>query len=465
MTPSIRKFLLFNLLLTVTLSTSLTAIGNLFLDHKDIERQLDSQLIQSALAIQAFIEVKHTKNYISELKKQVKSIHTSARNFFNEAGIGSYNKWLKTSVQFQLLSPEKKILISTPELPDTPILINKTGLSKQVLANHPWRVFALTVSKNHYQIIVAQRYDTWGKLEQKITQDDIYIALLTYPLLGLLIWIIVGKGLNPLRRIASEVSHRAPTYLEPVDIKSVPLEIKPLIDELNRLFSRLQEAFDREKRFAGDAAHELKTPLAALKTQAEVALRTNSPLERKLALEHVIAGVNRSTHIVQQLLTLSRLVPEASLDNIEPLHLPSIIKETVAQLVPNALEKNIEIEFVCNTKHPFIDGSATALNILARNLIDNAIRYTPENGTVKVKVERTPEHVILTVTDNGPGIPEELRDRVFERFFRILGNKSPGSGLGLSIVQQISGLHGARLKLSSGENNQGLSVEVAFPTT
>lgn len=300
-------------------------------------------------------------------------------------------------------------------------------------------------------------------LARRITQNDLYIMLLVLPLSGLLIWLIIGKGLNSIKVVTNEVAHRAPTRLEPVDIEAVPVEIKPLVDALNHLFLRLQEAFEREKRFAGDAAHELRTPLAALKTQTQVALKTADITEQRKILQRVVVGVDRCAHVVQQLLILSRLVPEASeLEDTTKFDLSKLAAEIIAQIGHIALEKDLDIELIAE-KSALIVGNPTAIGILIRNLVDNAIRYTPEGGAIDVLVENKPRGVLLAVIDNGPGIPEELHERVFERFYRILGHKSPGSGLGLAIVQQIAALHNAKVSIGAPDSGQGLKVEVFFP--
>ncbi len=200
----------------------------------------------------------------------------------------------------------------------------------------------------------------------------------TYPLSGLLIWFIIGRGLDSLRSVASEVSHRDPANLEPVNAAEVPMEIKPLVEELNKLFLRLHQALEREKRFAADAAHELRTPLAALRMQAQVARNATNEEERQTMMNNLIAAVDRSTHVVQQLLTLSRLTPEANtIDDILPMNLTRLTAEIIAQLAPSAFDKQIDIALEA-PEETFIPGNITALSILVRNLIDNAIRYTPK---------------------------------------------------------------------------------------
>ena len=276
--------------------------------------------------------------------------------------------------------------------------------------------------------------------------------------LGFLIWIVVGRGLNILHHVAQQVRKRAPTYLDPVDVESIPSEIAPLISELNSLFERLQAAFEREKRFTADAAHELKTPLAALSAQTQVALRAQTELAQKEALVKVLFGVQRATHVIQQLLTLSRMEPHAALTDTAPLCLAKRAADVVSMLAPDALEKNIELALLSPDSTACIQGNITAIDILIRNLVDNAIRYSPEYSEVQIDIRATQKHVTLIVADNGPGIPKELRTRIFERFYRIMGSTAMGSGLGLSIVQQIAKLHQATVEIG-----QGIEFWVVFP--
>ena len=243
----------------------------------------------------------------------------------------------------------------------------------------------------------------------------------------------------------------------------MPEEIASLVDELNRLLLRLKQTLDREQRFASDAAHELRTPLAALRTHAQVALKATDNPAVITALGKVMTGVERSTHVVQQLLTLSRLVPGSSLDNQTDTDVVNIARETISDIIPIALEKNIDLSLEAEQEHIHITANGITLGIMMRNLVDNAIRYTPDNGKVVVAIFEDMTSVTLQVTDNGPGIPPKLRARVFERFFRVLGTKAQGSGLGLAIVQQIAGLHHGQVKLDSPAEGSGLQISIVLP--
>ncbi len=227
------------------------------------------------------------------------------------------------------------------------------------------------------------------------------------------------------------------------------------------MFIKLQEAFVREKRFASDAAHELKTPLAALKIQAQVALNTENIEELRSALKNIVKGVDRSTHIINQLLTLSRALPEASIKK----ELVSLNKEAsiiIAESLLFAKQKNIEIELIAPDRIQYIEGNPITIGVLIRNLVDNAIRYTPNNGLVQVLIEEKGSNVILKVVDTGKGIPEQFREKVFDRFFRVLGTEETGCGLGLSIVKQIAQHHDAEIKVSTPPSGIGLEIAVIF---
>lgn len=463
-TTSIRQFLLVNLLLAITIITTLSAIINYFLDRRDIERHLDAVLAQTTIAFQALISDDEADRDLDKVQTYVEQIPVITQRVFSMMSAQQAHHTFRQRFQFQVWSKDHKLILHTPHIDEHPLSNGEEGFSEKYILHQPWRVFTIISPSTGTTIMVAERYDLRAELAHNIARDDIYTMLLVYPILGLLIWVVIGRGLRTVTLMANQIKERAPTYLEPVDLESVPKEIKPLIDELNKLFLRLQEGFEREKRFSADAAHELRTPLAALKTHAQIALKTQDTQERIKAISHVITGVDRTTHVVQQLLTLSRMHPEvAHLEKPIRVDLAMLTAETLAQLASMALDKHIDLELLSEKAHVMIEGNPTALDILIRNLVDNAIRYTPDGGMVQITIEETNTRVILRVIDNGPGIPAELRQRVFERFFRVLGTRVSGSGLGLAIVSQIVQLHHAEVELGSGPNDVGLEVRVIFP--
>ena len=464
MKSSIRKFLLINLLLAISITTTLTAIGNYYLDQKDIQEHLDSLMAISALSYQALLGDDLHKRPLTEIQHSLERIPDEIKSYYNKRMLIEPSLKLLEKFNFQVWTYGGKLLLHSPTAPRIPLTADEDGFSDKIINQQRWRVFTAYNEKAGIRTVLAERYDTRNELGHRIAQDDLYIMLLTFPLSGLLIWIIIGRGLDSLDRVAQEVADRAPTHLEPVNLEEVPEEIKPVIDELNKLFYRLQQGFEREKRFAADAAHELKTPLAALKAQAQVALNSDNIEEKNKALHKLIASVNRSTHTVQQLLTMSRLVPESSnLQDEGYLDLVKVSRDIIALLVPQAVESHVEISFEADENLPLIKGNATAMTILVRNLVDNAIRYSKDEGKVIVRVYEKEKKLYFEVQDNGPGIPDELKDRVFERFFRVLGNKSTGSGLGLAIVRQICDLHNGSIELDNPKEGKGLIIRVSFP--
>ena len=463
MVSSIRTFLLINLLLSVTLITSLAIIGNLFLAHGDIQTQLDIQLVRTTLQMQALFSDGLEGRQLTVVQKNIEKALNP------DKVLAHANKNLRQALRdyrfktvFQIWGRNHHLLLHSHNAPHSMLSNGHPGLSSIWIHGVSWRVYTHTDREHYLTFMVAEKSNFRRHLENQLTRDSVIIMLLTYPFLGILIWIIVGRALQILKRVTIAVKNRAANYLEPVDMSAIPAEIEPLIEELNELFKRLSQAFDREKRFAADAAHELRTPLAALKTQVQVAQQAQDANELKRVLKKIIEGVDRATHVVQQLLTLSRLLPGASINEPETLDLNQPAAETAAILAPEAVKKNIELELVAERTPCYVSGNPTAIGILIRNLIDNAIRYTPENGSITINVSKTQQHCVLSVIDTGPGIPEQLRERVFERFYRVIGNKAPGSGLGLGIVKQISDAHAAEMELLTPSSGQGLEVRVTF---
>lgn len=470
--PSIRTYLLVNLLLSVTLITSLAIVGNLFLAHQDIREQLDQELIRDTVRMQAIFSSPINPQHFADIQSHINSEEQYLEAFRsaqidqaekNDEHVDKNTPEATQSPSFQIWDANGKLVLHSKHAAMTRYSNGRIGLSSLWLDGHTWRVCTGYNTANHLTIMMAERMDIRQALEDRLTQDSVVVMLITYPFLGFLIWAVVGRGLNILWHVAEQVRKRAPTYLDPVDIESVPSEIEPLVSELNALFRRLQAGFDREKRFTADAAHELKTPLAALSAQTQVALRAQTELSKKEALIKVLFGVRRATHVVQQLLTLSRMEPQDALVETALLSLSRQAADVVSMLAPDALEKNIELSLEASDEGAFIRGNTTALDILIRNLIDNAVRYSPENSEVQIEVRADKKYVILIVSDNGPGIPEKLRTRVFERFFRIMGNTAMGSGLGLSIVQQIAKLHHATIELHTPKSGKGIEFWVIFP--
>jgi len=344
--------------------------------------------------------------------------------------------------------------------PDTPLSSQQDGFSNRVIERKSWRVFSAWDSRNRYLVQVAEQREARDHLAGTVVGSMLLPMLIMLPLLGALIWFGISRGLRPLNAISNEVAQRQAESLEPMSLNAVPDEVAPLVQDLNRLFERVRESLNKERRFTADAAHELRTPLAAIKTQAQVAQAASKNDERQQALASVVEGCDRAARLVEQLLTLARLEPE-NFKIEEACDLRAIARDVIAELAPKAVSKNIELQLIAE-QQASVKGDAALLGILVRNLADNAVRYSPNDSTVQIRIQSTAGVIELAVCDQGPGIPEEEQARIWDRFYRVLGSGETGSGLGLSIVKQIADLHHAEIETARGENGKGLCFIVRF---
>jgi len=329
-----------------------------------------------------------------------------------------------------------------------------------------WRFYSEWSRDGLRQVQVGQSHDIRYTLAQEAAMRLLAPLILGLPLLAAALWVAVSRGLVPLARIAEQLDRRPPDSPQPLGSGPVPAEVAPLVQALDGLFARIARLLDNERQFTANAAHELRTPLAALKTQAQVALRAGEGEVRQRALLNVLEGTERLARLVEQLLTLARLDPGANA-SLQPLDPRPLAREVCAVLVPAAQARQVELvlELAGSDGDGSLSlaGNADLLRILLRNLVDNAIRYTREGGHVWVSLIRDGARVVLVVADDGPGIPAEARERALGRFTRLAPARAEGSGLGLSIVQRVAELHGAALSLGVGPEGSGLRVLVVFP--
>jgi signal transduction histidine kinase len=282
------------------------------------------------------------------------------------------------------------------------------------------------------------------------------------PALALAIWLGVGAGLRPLGELRRELARRGPGDLARLDAERTPVEIEPLVAELNRLFGRIDEALERERRLTADAAHELRTPLAVLSTQAQVARRATGDAARNEALEAIVAGSERAARLIEQMLTLARLESGQGAGAVQRADLRALARAALAEAAPFALGKGIDIALEDGVPVE-VSGFSGLVEILLRNLVDNAVRYTPPGGKVRVEVGGEARTARLVVSDNGPGVPAPELGRLGERFHRLAAAGESGSGLGLSIVLRIATLHRGHVRFAAGPGGAGLAVRVELP--
>ncbi len=366
--------------------------------------------------------------------------------------------WDRNGVQLYLSQPQR-------ELPQHAQL----GFTNLRTDAGEWRVFsALTGSQ---VIQVAQPMRARRELAASMALRTIVPLLAVMPVLGLLIWLIIARGLQPLERVAAAVSRRSPTQLEPLAEGKLPREVRPLVQALNGLLLRLGETLAAQRTFIADAAHELRTPLTAVHLQAQLAERATTDAERRKALADLKAGLERATRLSEQLLTLARAEPgvDGSGQPPEPVDLAALAREVVEELAPLAAQRRIDLG-LGEAHAATVRGDRDAIRTLLSNLVDNALRYTGCGGRVDVATGPDGERSAMWVRDNGPGIPHAERDRVFDRFYRgqPAGDDAAragvrGSGLGLSIVKRIAERYGATIELGPGIDGAGLGVGVRFP--
>ncbi|NEX59541.1 ATP-binding protein [Noviherbaspirillum galbum] len=333
------------------------------------------------------------------------------------------------------------------------------GFADMVTDQGKWRVFGLPAGDRIIQ--VAQPLDLRRDLAAAAALRSLLPLLAFAFLMALLIWWLVARSLLPLRRLAEEVSRRDAKSLDKVTAQHLPAEIEPLAGALNAMLERLRRAFARQRAFVADAAHELRSPLAALKIQLQLLERARDDAARAEARARLAEGMDRAAHLVDQLLAAARTDPDDAASAFEETDLAEAVREVIAALHVVAEQKGIEIALEAPERLQ-LAGDPQALTMLARNLIDNAIRYTPAGGQVMVRLSSAQGHVELVVEDSGPGIPEADRPRAFDRFYRGTGETQGGSGLGLAIVKNVVDMHRAAIKLGVSTMG-GLKVEVTFP--
>ena len=325
--------------------------------------------------------------------------------------------------------------------------------------NAEWRVFSL--KEGGLTIQVATTAASRARRFASIAPWLLIPLGVLVVVLGLLIRAAVTRALAPLEQVRGEIGRRGVQSLHALDSRSLPDEVAPLVETLNDLLVSLDQALVSQRRFIADAAHELRTPLTAVKLQAQIARRASNEAEREAALTQLSSGVDRAAHLVDQLLGMARLEPAARQAVFSPLALDALAKQSVADFSTLAESRDIDLG-VGECAALGITGQAESLRMMLGNLLDNAVRYTPNGGRVDVELREQDGMARLSVSDNGPGIPAAERERVFERFQRLAGAEIPGSGLGLAIVKQVVDLHGGKIILDDAPGG-GLKVIVMLP--
>lgn len=450
MNLSIRQRLLFGLLTLMIILCSITLLKNYFDTRHEIQELFDAELAQAARVL---LELSGHELY-EQLAYNAQHEEGTAEN--EPTQIHKYQQ----EIDFQIWTANGRLAVRSDKAPNTPFTSIDEQFSDRIFNNERWRVYSLTNEEGSIRVQVGQHYEQREQLSNSISIRLITSFGIMLPLLALLILISVGRAMAPLKKIADQIEHRQIDNLQPVSLHEVPQEAQPMIKALNSLFQRLHLAFENIVLFTANAAHELRTPLAAQKLHAQVAMQTDDAETRKDALSEVVLGVDRATALVEQLLTLSRLDPEGALQESDTADLYKITEEKIAELVPQALDKNLEISLDAKL-NSIVNGKKEMLGILVRNVVENAVRYTPQDGIVEVCIAAQKNKVLFRVADSGPGVSPVEYDNLFKRFYRVQGNQQEGTGLGLAMVQRIAEIHHTTVTLGESKYN-GLQVDIYF---
>jgi two-component system sensor histidine kinase TctE len=372
---------------------------------------------------------------------------------------------------FQVAVVGGDVLAGDAEMPTLPVGERRVPggvlLRDGIVMGEPVRIaYQLLPGAGDARPLLAQVAETRGQrgaLASRIIAGVLLPQFAIIPLAVILVYLGLSKGLAPLGRLRERIRARRPTDLSPIPIRGVPDEVRPVVISFNEMMSRLEANLQAQQRFIADAAHQMKTPLTGLKMQTELAMRETDPALMRAELERIAASTDRAAHLIHQLLQLARA--EASHEKVhkaEQFDLGAVARGIVQDWVERAMARNIDLGFEGEAGPVIVEGVPLLLREMLGNLIDNAIRYTPVGGCVTVRI-RGGEFATLEVEDSGPGVPEAERERVFERFYRVLGTETDGSGLGLAIVREIAELHSATVELAAGAWGYGTRVVVVFP--
>lgn len=440
---SLRLHLLLLIALPLVLTGAVVGGAALFNAYHEIEEVYDAELSHAA---KLFLQL--TEHELEEHKKEeIKlGIEEAVPTHPYEKNI-SFRIWKGEDLITQSVSASHFDDFRAPP-----------GFSNHFLQGETWRFFVYIAEQSGITVEVAEKQEVRKDITLDLAESLLFPVSFFVPLLLFLVWFGTSRSLKPLRRLSAAVDRRDVNDLSPLHAPRIPLEIAPLFKALNRLFSRMENSIQREREFTDNAAHELRTPLAAMKTQAQVLLKKTKEREEKEGLDNLIAAIDRATRMVEQLLSFSRIQSQNMV--FDDLDLSSLLHEICDEITPLARAKNQRF-----TSHIapdiIVKGCHDALYVMVRNLVDNAVKFTPETGAIELSLTKTDDHLVLRVSDTGPGISGSQKEKVFERFYRVDKSKTQGSGLGLSMVKWIADAHQARIEIRDNHPT-GLIVEISL---
>lgn len=474
---SLRNFLLLSILLTMLVMGGVTIFSSYRASVHEVEELFDAQLSRSARLMLGVVLAEKSLGTVEAFYDSVEAndLKLSDKQQLIEEEIYRQGHLYELKLAYQVWDSYGNLILRSANAPIRPMSDLQPGYTSREINGEQWRTFSVWDSNLDFQVITAERGDVRSELVDKITLQLTLPFVLLVPLMAAVVWYFIGYGLRPLERVAAEIGHRQDAHmgnrmgdrLQPLQVETVPTEIQPLVDELNRLFDSLRSSFEKERNFTSDAAHELRTPLAALKTHLEVLQSTTDDVIRQKALASISQGVERAGHLVEQLLGLARLDPEAIRETQQPeaLDLQALCVEVMADIYPLSNEKQQQISLQSD-EGLMMKGYRFALESMLRNLLENSIRYTPEGGEIKLILCKSGMGLEIQLHDSGPGIPQDQREQVLGRFRKVSGQASRhGSGIGLSIVKRVAELHQMQLALLQSTELGGLCVRLSMDDT
>lgn len=441
---SIKKRLLLGLLAVIVLTMMISTTATYFELKEEMDELFDQNMKQIAHAI-AVHDLTGDSDFITTDQNNIRRTLKGEEEFLIQI-------WHNDQVSFS-----SKPAIEFPKQ-------GAGGVVTIAYENEEWRYYGLD-SGNEWLVQVSQPIPMRHTVIWEIYFNQLIPKLIQFPVLMGLVWLVVGYGFAPLKRISESIEERTPRFLERIPEEDTPKEVLKMVQAINGLLDRLSAALESQRRFTADAAHELRTPLTAVRLELDVLKRAESKEEKQHSLHKLNNAVDRNIRLVHQLLQMARLEPEHASEPTTTVSLHEIVQNIAVEMDLPAQKKEIDLR-IDSSRDAFVEGRPNALTVLVSNLVTNAIQYTPQGGSVLVSAYRQDHKSVLSVSDNGPGIAEKERARIFDRFYRIQDKKQTGitgSGLGLSIVKSIVNSHGASIEILNGLEDKGICFQIIFP--
>lgn len=437
---SIRRRTLVLVLGLMLLGTLAMTLFNYFDSAHEVEEIYDAQLAHSARLLQGLMRT-------PVRQEERAGLYQAFNDALAQAGQGKPGHPYESKLAFQVWDGAGRLLVHSAGAPQLTGPPPAEGFATLEQGAHRWRGFLLHDGAHDLLIWTGERDDVRRELVTSIVRHTLYPSLAGSLLLAALLWWAIGWGLAPLRNMAAVIRARHAESLEPLQLEPLPSELAPMQAALNRLLGQIEQVLERERRFIADAAHELRTPLAVLRVHVQNATQARDEAERRQSLEFLLGGIDRTTRVVNQLLTLARMEPLLERGELGQVDTLALVRETLAELTPWVLKQGLELDLEVEEGDYRIAADPGSLGIALQNLVTNAVNHSPPGGLLHVRLRADARRLLLQVEDQGAGIAAEDLERVFERFYSRSGGQ--GAGLGLAIVQSIARRHGGSVRLAN----------------